>query len=57
MLWYWPWPIEEVFGRPLFTLALAFLWPIVMGQVLAFLLLPRALTALCSASRSSTRRI
>lgn len=40
---YWPWPIEEVFGRPVFTLLLAFLLPIVMGQLLAFLLLPRAL--------------
>ena len=56
MLWYWPWPIEEVFGRPLFTLALAFLWPIVMGQVLAFLLLPRALTDEPDANRVASFR-
>lgn len=42
---YWPWPIEEVFGRPVFTLLLAFLIPIAMGQLLAFLLLPRTLEA------------
>lgn len=53
---YYPWPIEEVFGRPLFALALAFLWPIVMGQLLAFLLLPRTLSDEPDANRVASFR-
>lgn len=36
-----PWPIEEVFYRPILTVALAVLLPFVTARILALLLLPR----------------